>query len=419
MSFLDKIGLIRLWENITTLVSTKADKNEVENKQDTLVSGTNIKTINGESVLGSGDITIEGGGSIDTSKFLDKTSIDTQNLQTAVLNLDKGQINVFNSAETPTIYSKGYIRNISSDGLSEDYLTLDGAGSGVIATQTWVNGNIGDSFINKNNTDHQIMKGTLGLTNGAQLQIFNNDETPTVYNKEYIRYVDSQGNNSNYFYFPTAANEGGTFATREWIDNKNFLKFNEDGQLYLNDTNDFYLMSDGYLVLPTNGAIRMDSANKGTMYEKDRVYFYNFPEGGGMPLTVQLLFPTETDASGTIATREWVEAQDFGGGSGGTVDTSDFVSKSATSQQTLQSGLSFQNGGVLNIFGYKDTPVVFDREKIRYITLDGSGELNYFFNPEEGGVNTIATRGYVDEKIAELRAELKAYIDEAILGGKW
>ena len=32
-------------------------------KQDTLVSGTNVKTINNESILGSGNITIEGGGS--------------------------------------------------------------------------------------------------------------------------------------------------------------------------------------------------------------------------------------------------------------------------------------------------------------------------------------------------------------------
>lgn len=31
-------------------------------KQDALVSGTNIKTINGESILGSGDITVGGGG---------------------------------------------------------------------------------------------------------------------------------------------------------------------------------------------------------------------------------------------------------------------------------------------------------------------------------------------------------------------
>lgn len=37
----------------------------LDSKQATLVSGTNIKTINGTSVLGSGDITVSGGGSSD------------------------------------------------------------------------------------------------------------------------------------------------------------------------------------------------------------------------------------------------------------------------------------------------------------------------------------------------------------------
>ena len=36
---------------------------QLNGKQDALVSGTNIKTVNGNSLLGSGDITIEGGGS--------------------------------------------------------------------------------------------------------------------------------------------------------------------------------------------------------------------------------------------------------------------------------------------------------------------------------------------------------------------
>jgi hypothetical protein len=35
---------------------------DISGKQDKLVSGTNIKTINGTSILGSGDIVIEGGG---------------------------------------------------------------------------------------------------------------------------------------------------------------------------------------------------------------------------------------------------------------------------------------------------------------------------------------------------------------------
>lgn len=39
-------------------------RNALASKQDTLVSGTNIKTINGESVLGSGNITISGGSDV-------------------------------------------------------------------------------------------------------------------------------------------------------------------------------------------------------------------------------------------------------------------------------------------------------------------------------------------------------------------
>ena len=47
----------------TTYSSTKALVDGLGTKQNTLVSGTNIKTINGESLLGSGDIVISGGGS--------------------------------------------------------------------------------------------------------------------------------------------------------------------------------------------------------------------------------------------------------------------------------------------------------------------------------------------------------------------
>lgn len=64
---------------ISTALNAKADtattytKTEVDNaitaatstKQDQLISGTNIKTINNESILGSGNIDIQGGGSVD------------------------------------------------------------------------------------------------------------------------------------------------------------------------------------------------------------------------------------------------------------------------------------------------------------------------------------------------------------------
>lgn len=53
MKYLDETGLARVWGKIKTLLN---------NKQDTLVSGTNLKTINNQSLLGSGNINIQGGG---------------------------------------------------------------------------------------------------------------------------------------------------------------------------------------------------------------------------------------------------------------------------------------------------------------------------------------------------------------------
>lgn len=46
----------------TSIHVTSSDKTTWSGKQDALVSGTNIKTINNQSLLGSGNITIEGGG---------------------------------------------------------------------------------------------------------------------------------------------------------------------------------------------------------------------------------------------------------------------------------------------------------------------------------------------------------------------
>lgn len=58
-SFLDTNGLRYLWSKILGLVS--GVRSELQGKQDTLVSGTNIKTINNTSILGSGNISISGG----------------------------------------------------------------------------------------------------------------------------------------------------------------------------------------------------------------------------------------------------------------------------------------------------------------------------------------------------------------------
>lgn len=66
------IGAVQLSSAVTALIA---------GKQDALVSGTNIKTINGNSILGSGDLPISGGGTTYTAG--QNISISAQNVISA------------------------------------------------------------------------------------------------------------------------------------------------------------------------------------------------------------------------------------------------------------------------------------------------------------------------------------------------
>ena len=58
--------------NLSLAPEGYATKEELATKQDSLISGHNIKTINGQDVLGQGDIAISGGGTVDSE--LNETS---------------------------------------------------------------------------------------------------------------------------------------------------------------------------------------------------------------------------------------------------------------------------------------------------------------------------------------------------------
>jgi hypothetical protein len=65
------IGGSAAWGGITGTLSTQTDLQSALNaKQNTLVSATNIKTINGASVLGSGDLTVTGSGGISNNQSI-------------------------------------------------------------------------------------------------------------------------------------------------------------------------------------------------------------------------------------------------------------------------------------------------------------------------------------------------------------
>ena len=61
-SLSDYATIASLQQTLANYATTQSLTNGLATKQDTLVSGTNIKTINDNSILGSGNIVIEGGG---------------------------------------------------------------------------------------------------------------------------------------------------------------------------------------------------------------------------------------------------------------------------------------------------------------------------------------------------------------------
>lgn len=68
----------------TLYPSQKAVKTYADTKQEALVSGTNIKTINGNSLLGSGNLTISGGGGGDSYEAFTVNSSSTKNISAKV-----------------------------------------------------------------------------------------------------------------------------------------------------------------------------------------------------------------------------------------------------------------------------------------------------------------------------------------------
>lgn len=117
--------------NVETLSGT------VENKQDTLVSGTNIKTINNQSLLGEGNITIEGGGSITIDDSMSDTSENAVQNKVIKSYVDSNKVTM----TSELLNDSGYINN----GTYED-VTFNGnvylSGSTHIPSEIKAEGNL-------------------------------------------------------------------------------------------------------------------------------------------------------------------------------------------------------------------------------------------------------------------------------------
>ena len=125
----------------TNIMSQNAVTNSLKIKQDTLVSGTNIKTINGQTILGSGNIEIQGGGSgisdapSDGKKYVrsngnwvQETKVDTSSFAT--------KSDISDMATMTWVGEQNFLTSIPSEYITESELTAKN-----YATETWVDTN--------------------------------------------------------------------------------------------------------------------------------------------------------------------------------------------------------------------------------------------------------------------------------------
>ena len=106
-------------------VQNKTITNALANKQSTLVSGENIKTINGKSILGKGDITIEGTGGSDITVDSELSTESENPVQNKVITEAlNGKLELLKGEGKPTTETVGEIGQIYTDtttGLNYQY----------------------------------------------------------------------------------------------------------------------------------------------------------------------------------------------------------------------------------------------------------------------------------------------------------
>ena len=122
--FLTTNGTTTSWAAVN--VDTSDIYNKIDAKQDILVSGTSIKTINNEPILGSGDITISGnpevdGVTVDLNNNRQLRTIAVTDNKDNAIKTWTGTLAEYNAIETPdptTLY------NITDDAETPDPLIV-------------------------------------------------------------------------------------------------------------------------------------------------------------------------------------------------------------------------------------------------------------------------------------------------------
>lgn len=181
--------------DLTNYTTTTNLNSMLNNKQDTLVSGTNIKTINNTSLLGSGNINISGGGGTPTDVQINGTSITSNNVANILTEsaYDSTTNKIATVSDLPTV-NDGTL-TIQKNGTTIDTFTANSSSNKTInvtvptATSDLTNdSNFAVTNADNNFSTAQTINGT--LTSG---DININSTYPTLYLKNNIGLYLSDG----------------------------------------------------------------------------------------------------------------------------------------------------------------------------------------------------------------------------------
>lgn len=217
--FLTSSGSNVKWTSIYNYCYAKDAMDDLlYDKQNTLVSGTNIKTINGEPILGSGDITISGGSSPDLSNYYKKSEtysqeeIDTKH-NTLVNKTGNQEISgEKNFCGKVSFYD---VINDKDDSVGTAGQILSSTGDGV----KWVDVPSGGStdlsnYYNKGEVDAIGQKATNNAVNYIEGVLENHFYTADEVDDKLVKKLD----NSMFTSFATSVES--TYATKSYVDEK-------------------------------------------------------------------------------------------------------------------------------------------------------------------------------------------------------
>jgi len=186
------------------------EKSLIDSKQDELISGTNIKTINGSSILGSGDLVVTGGGGITAVAVVGANGITGASVNTlgvANLTLALGAITptstngvVISGTSTPTLAVTG-TTSVSGTNTGDQTSIVGITGTKAEFDTAVTDGNfvfVGDAVLNPEGWNVIVKSANQDVTNNATLQDDTDLQFSVVAGGHYMVSLDLtySGNNS-------------------------------------------------------------------------------------------------------------------------------------------------------------------------------------------------------------------------------